>query len=84
MVARVQALSGGLLVTFSRDGEQPDIMPAQSGERAASTVIMMVASRLVLYPGDSITVERDDGRPEPDDQPPAPDLPVASRSSHYS
>jgi hypothetical protein len=81
MVARVQSHSGGLLVSFFRDGEQPEIMPATSGERAASTAIMMIASRIVLYPGDTITVRRDDDQPEPDDQ---PDLPEPSRSAHYS
>jgi hypothetical protein len=77
MVARVQTHSGGLLITFFRDGEPPEVMPAPSGERAASTVIMMVASRVVLYPGDIVTVQRDDDRSEPD-------LPEVSRSSHHS
>jgi hypothetical protein len=78
MVARVQSHSGGLLVTFFRDGEQPETMPAQSGERAASTAIMMVASRIVLYPGDTITVRRDDDQMDRDE------LPEVSRSSHHS
>jgi hypothetical protein len=82
MVARVQSHSGGLLVTFFRDGESPDQQHARDGRHAAAVAITAITTRLVLMPGDTVTVRRDDGRPEPDDQP--PDLPEPNRSSQYS
>jgi hypothetical protein len=82
MVARVQSHSGGLLVTFFRDGESPDQHHARDGQQAAAVAITALRTRLVLMPGDTVTVRRDDERPEPDDQ--SQELPEPSRSAHYS
>jgi hypothetical protein len=78
MVARVKRETGGLIVTFFRDGEEPDEMRASDSQRAAAAAITAIAARLKLYPGDTITVRRED---EPGEQ---PELPETSRASHVS
>jgi hypothetical protein len=75
MVARTQPSRGLLAITFSRDGEEPTSQQAADGAQAAAAAIIMIAARLVLQPGDTITC-----RLASDD----PDLPASSRSSHYS
>jgi hypothetical protein len=75
MVARTQPTRGLLVITFSRDGEEPETHQAIDGGRAAATAITMIAARLTLRPGDTVAC-----RLASDD----PDLPASSRSSHYS
>jgi hypothetical protein len=62
MVARVQSYHGHLLVTFTTDGEEPEIQLVASGERALKVALVMIAGRDVLRHGDQLAVRRaDDG-----------------------
>jgi hypothetical protein len=60
MVARVQSYYGHLLVTFTADGDEPEIQLVSSGERAIRVAIQMIAKRDVLRHGDQLTVTRAD------------------------
>jgi hypothetical protein len=76
MPARTQPARGLLAITFTRDGEEPETHQAIDGARAAATAITMIAARLTLLPGDTITCYRADDKPPAD--------PETSRASHYS
>jgi hypothetical protein len=66
---------GGLIVVYSRDGEQPDERTACDAGEAAAVAIRMLAMHLKFHPGDVIRCRRAD-------EPPA-DLPEVSRASHH-
>jgi hypothetical protein len=57
MVARTRTGPIGLVVTFSRDGEQPETMPARDGVSAWRHVVNMLAKRDALMAGDRLTVD---------------------------
>jgi hypothetical protein len=77
MPTRTHPTGSLLLVTFDRSGQETEFATAIDGTRAAATAITMIASRLTLQPGDTLTCRR------ADDETP-PDLPAASRASHFS
>jgi hypothetical protein len=60
MVARVQSHHGHLLVTFTTDGEEPEVQLVSSGERALKVALLMIAKRDVLRHGDQLSVKRAD------------------------
>jgi hypothetical protein len=57
MPAYVQRENGGLLVTFSREGEDDDQRVADDGATAVSLAMRMLALRDELRPGDRLTVQ---------------------------
>jgi hypothetical protein len=62
MPAYANKADGSLLVTFARDGEEPERQLVLSPERALIVAMAMLARRFGLYAGDHITVQRaDDG-----------------------
>jgi hypothetical protein len=64
MVARTRPEPKALVVTFVRDGEEPDSLHASDGQRAWRNAIMLIAKREWLVSGDTLTVRRiedDDG-----------------------
>jgi hypothetical protein len=74
MVARVQR-DHGLVVTFFRDGEDPEQVRARDPADAWKTAIHMIVHREVLQVGDTLTVRSESDPPE---------LPEHSRPSHFS
>jgi hypothetical protein len=72
---------GGLVVVYSRNGEQPDGRPARDAGEAAAVAIRMLAVRLKFHPGDAILCRRADDTQADDTQ---ADLPEVSRASHHS
>jgi hypothetical protein len=57
MPAFVQHEDGGLLVTFSREGEDDDQRIADDGATAVSLAMRMLALRDELRPGDRLTIQ---------------------------
>jgi hypothetical protein len=55
MVARIQK-SAGLIVTFSRNGEEIDSRVGSTGERAQRIALLMIARLDDLQAGDKLTV----------------------------
>jgi hypothetical protein len=47
----------GLVVTFTRDGEERDRVIAPTGERALKAAIVLLAGLDTLQPNDRLTVE---------------------------
>ena len=60
MVARTRPESHALVVTFSRDGEEPEEMFASDGQRAWRNAITLIARREWLLSGDTLTIRRAD------------------------
>jgi hypothetical protein len=60
MVARVRPSPKALLVTFSRDGEEPEQMISKDGERAWMDAIYIISQRKELVHGERLTVCRVD------------------------
>jgi hypothetical protein len=60
MVARTRTERGLLLVTFSRDGEDPEQQLASGGARALKMALLMIAKRDELRDGDQLTVQHAD------------------------
>jgi hypothetical protein len=58
VVARTRPESHALVVTFSRDGEEPEEMFAGDGQRAWQNAIALIAKRELLLSGDTLTVRR--------------------------
>jgi len=63
VVARTRPESHALVVTFSRDGEEPEEMFASDGQRAWRNAITLIAKREWLLSGDTLTVRRTHGSP---------------------
>ena len=61
MVARTRS-EGGMIVVFSRDGEDDDFRYVPNGERAAFTAALIIASCGVLRVGDTLRVTDAGGR----------------------
>jgi hypothetical protein len=62
MVARVQSYHGHLVVTFTTDGDEPEIQLVSTDERGIRVALRMIAKRDELRHGDQLTVTRaDDG-----------------------
>jgi hypothetical protein len=62
MPAYTHKADGSLLVSFCRDGEEPERQLVLSPERALIVAMAMLARRFGLYPGDRLVVHRaDDG-----------------------
>jgi len=59
-VARTRPESHTIVVTFSRDGEEPEEMLASNGQRAWHNAITLIAKREWLLCGDTLTVRRID------------------------
>jgi hypothetical protein len=59
-VARTRAESHAIVVTFSRDGEEPEEMFASDSQRAWHNAITLIAKREWLLCGDTLTVRRID------------------------
>ena len=57
-VDRTRAESHALVVTFSRDGEEPEEMFASDGQRAWRNAITLIAKREWLLSGDTLTVRQ--------------------------
>jgi hypothetical protein len=51
MVARVRSYHEHLLMTFTTDGEEPEIQLVASGEHALKVALFMIAKRDVLRHG---------------------------------
>jgi hypothetical protein len=49
-----------LVVTFTTDGEHPEIQLVSSGEQAVRVAVLMIARRSRLYHGDALTVRKAD------------------------
>jgi len=60
VVARTRPESDALVVTFSRDGEEPEEMFAGDGQRAWRHAITLIAKREWLLSGDTLTIRRAD------------------------
>jgi hypothetical protein len=75
MVARTRPERSRLLVQFAREGEEPERIHVADGEQALAQALYLLAKRHALLVGDALTVLHGDA---------GPDLPEASRSSHYS
>jgi hypothetical protein len=60
VVARTRPESHALVVTFSRDGEEPEEMFASDGQRAWRDAITLIAKREWLLCGDTLTIRRMD------------------------
>src|SRR5215475_13690288 len=58
VVARTRRESHAIVVTFSRDGEEPEEMFASDGQRAWRDAITLIAKREWLLCGDTLTVRR--------------------------
>ena len=52
IVARTRPDRGGLIAVVSRDGEEPQEMPATDSYRAAAIAITAIATRLRFLPDD--------------------------------
>jgi hypothetical protein len=52
-----------LVVTFTTNGEEPEIQLVSSGEQAVRVAVLMVARRPRLYHGDALTVRNADEGP---------------------
>src|SRR5713101_5490612 len=63
VVARTRPETHALVVTFSRDGEEPEEMFASDGQRAWRNTITLIAKREWLLSGDTLTVRRTHGSP---------------------
>jgi len=61
MVARIRHEADLLLVTFSRDGEEPEQQLAPTGERARKIALVLLARQAALRAGDNLTVVAADG-----------------------
>lgn len=64
MVARTRPEQASLVVTFSRDGEEPESMIARDGERAWAHAIALITQYEELQHGDTITVRRAEDGPD--------------------
>ena len=51
---------GDLVVTFTTDGEEPEIQLVSSGEQAVRVAVLMIARRPRLYHGDVLAVRNAD------------------------
>jgi len=60
VVARTRSESHALVVTFSRDGEEPEEMFASDGQRAWQNAITLITKREWLLSGDTLTVRQTD------------------------
>ncbi len=56
MPAYTRSERGDLVVTFTTDGEHPEIQLVSSGEQAVRVAVLMIARRAKLYHGDALTV----------------------------
>jgi hypothetical protein len=62
MVARTRSETGGLIVVFSPDGEEPQEMPATDSYRAAAIATTAIDTRPRFLPGDIVMCRlADDG-----------------------
>jgi len=60
VVALTRAESHALVVTFSRDGEEPEEMFASDGQSAWRDAVTLIAKREWLLSGDTLTVRHTD------------------------
>src|SRR5258708_31706289 len=60
VVARTRPESHALVVTFSRDGEEPEEMFAIDGQRTWRNAITLIAKREWLLSGDTLTIRAKD------------------------
>ena len=60
MPAYARSERGDLIVTFTTDGEDPEIQLVSSGEQAVGVAVLMIARRPRLYHGDALTVRNAD------------------------
>jgi hypothetical protein len=58
LLARTKPESPAIVVTFSRDGEEPEEMFASDGQRAWHNAITLIAKREWLLCGDLLTIRR--------------------------
>jgi hypothetical protein len=58
MAARTRSEPHALVVTFSRDGEEPDTLFAKDGQHAWRQAITLITRREWLLSGDTLTVRR--------------------------
>jgi hypothetical protein len=58
MVTRTRPESNALVVTFSRDAEEPDTLFAKDGQQAWRHAVTLIAKREWLLSGDTLTVRR--------------------------
>jgi hypothetical protein len=63
MPAYARSERGDLVVTFTTDGEDPEIQLVSSGEQAVRVAVLMIARRSRLYHGDVLTVRSADEAP---------------------
>ena len=61
VVALTGPESHALVVTFSRDGEEPEEMSASDGQGAWRNAITLIAKRECLLSGDTLTVRGTEG-----------------------
>jgi hypothetical protein len=58
MVGRTRPEPNALVVTFSRDGEEPDALFAKDGQQAWRHAVTLIAKREWLLSGDTLNVRR--------------------------
>jgi hypothetical protein len=63
MPAYTRSERGDLVVTFTTDGEDPEIQLVSSGEQAVRVAVLMIARRSRLHHGDALTVRSADEAP---------------------
>jgi hypothetical protein len=63
MPAYTRSERGDLVVTFTTDGEDPEIQLVSSGEQAVRVAVLMIARRSRLYHGDALIVRSADEAP---------------------
>jgi hypothetical protein len=56
MVARVRS-DGALIVTFQRDGEDPQQVTVPDGVQALATAVYVLSTKERLYPGDRLHID---------------------------
>jgi hypothetical protein len=63
MPAYTRSDRGDLVVTFTTDGEDPEIQLVSSGEQAVRVAVLMIARRPRLCHGDALVVRNADEPP---------------------